>query len=187
MNRLVVTAIALVGALFIATTATAKAPQVVIETSMGTVVVELNPEKAPITVKNFLQYVDAKHYDGLIFHRVIPTFMIQGGGFDAELVKKETRGPIKLEAGNGLSNLRGTIAMARTAVRDSATNQFFINVKDNRQLDAGGGGYAVFGTVIRGMEVVDKIKAVPTTTRRQYANVPVTPVVIKSIRRAPAK
>ncbi|HKC23288.1 MAG TPA: peptidylprolyl isomerase [Thermoanaerobaculia bacterium] len=165
-----------------------KNPAVVIKTSLGEITVELEPEKAPATVKGFLQYVDDKFYDGTIFHRVISTFMIQGGGFDAGLVKKATRPPVVNEAKNGLTNARGTIAMARTSVPDSATSQFFINVKDNANLDRRddspqGAGYCVFGRVTSGMEVVDKIKAVPTGAKGGMNDVPTTPVVIESIRR----
>ncbi len=191
----------LLAAGFLASTSCAadKNPVVVMETSMGTVKIELDPDKAPITVKNFLDYVDAKFYDGTIFHRVIPTFMIQGGGFEEELNKvkdgaglrakqKKTRDPIKNEARNGLSNVRGTIAMARTNDPDSATAQFFINVKDNSQAldpNAGSAGYAVFGKVIAGMDVVDKIKDVETHTLLPgFDDVPVKEVVIKSVRRA---
>ena len=140
----------------------AKAPKVVIKTSLGKIHVKLNPKKAPISVDNFVQYVEAGFFDGTIFHRVIPGFMIQGGGLTPDMKKKETRAPIKLEAGNGLSNKRGTIAMARTGDPNSATAQFFINVVDNPRLDSAGGGYAVFGKVTKGMDVVDKIKAVKT-------------------------
>ena len=162
-------------------------PVVAVETSMGTIKVELYPDKAPVTVKNFLDYVDAKHYDGLIFHRVIPTFMIQGGGMEPGLKERKTKPPIKNEAGNGLSNTRGTIAMARTSDPDSATSQFFINVADNTFLDRkearDGVGYAVFGRVTEGMDVVDKIKAVKTETKGGHQNVPSEDVVIKSIKR----
>jgi cyclophilin family peptidyl-prolyl cis-trans isomerase len=156
---------------------------VVMETSMGTIEIELNAEKAPVTVKNFLDYVDAKFYDDTLFHRVINDFMIQGGGLTAGLKRKKTNDPIKNEAGNGLSNVRGSIAMARTNDPDSATSQFFINVADNKRLDKSdeNAGYCVFGKVIKGMDVVDKIKAVET---RGQAAVPVTDVVIKSVRRA---
>jgi cyclophilin family peptidyl-prolyl cis-trans isomerase len=161
-------------------------PIVVMETSMGTIKIELFEDKAPITVKNFLSYVDDKHYDGLIFHRVIPTFMIQGGGFEPGLKEKKTKEPIKNEAGNGLANARGTIAMARTPEADSATSQFFINVKDNKGLDRAnsddGVGYCVFGRVIDGMDVVDKIKDVPTSKRGRNGDVPNDDVVIKSVR-----
>jgi cyclophilin family peptidyl-prolyl cis-trans isomerase len=171
-------------------------PVVVIDTSMGAVKVELYPDKAPLTVKNFLDYVAAKHYDGTIFHRVIgkensgKDFMIQGGGFDAQMKEKDTRGGVKNEAGNGLTNARGTLAMARTPDPDSATAQFFINVGDNKFLDRGQAdpsGYTVFGRVIEGMAVVDKIKAVKTGRRGRYDDVPVEDVTIKSIRRAEAK
>lgn len=161
-------------------------PIVVMETSMGSIEIELYADKAPETVKNFLQYVDDGFYAGTIFHRVIDGFMIQGGGFTEDMVHKPTRAPIKNEATNGLKNERGTIAMARTMVVDSATSQFFINVKDNpflNHVDKNQYGYAVFGKVIAGMDVVDKIKTVPTTTRAGHQDVPVTPVVIKSVKR----
>ncbi|MBX9583536.1 MAG: peptidyl-prolyl cis-trans isomerase [Gemmataceae bacterium] len=167
-------------------------PVVAIETSKGTVKVELLEDKAPISVKNFLDYVDAKHYDGLTFHRVIPTFMIQGGGYEPGLKERKTKAPIKNEAGNGLSNLRGTLAMARTSDPDSATSQFYINVADNTGLDRkeapDGVGYAVFGRVVEGMDVVDKIKAVKTGAKKDPAgrpmrDVPDEDVVIKSVRR----
>ena len=166
-----------------------KKPVVVIDTSMGKITLELEPAKAPITVQNFLTYVRAGFYDGTIFHRVIPGFMIQGGGFTSDLQEKPTRAPIKNEAANGLANKRGTIAMARTQEVDSATSQFFINVVDNAMLDHTSDapqefGYAVFGTVTQGMDVVDKIVAVPTATQGPNENVPVTPVVIKSIKEA---
>ncbi len=167
-------------------------PRVVMQTSMGKVVIELSPDKAPISVENFLKYVDSGFYDGTIFHRVISNFMIQGGGFTANREQKGTRPPIKNESKNGLKNLRGTIAMARLPDPDSATAQFFINVQDNAGLDYPSyGGYAVFGKVVEGMDVVDKIKAVPTGTARFMTNngpgpfqdVPQTPVVIESIKR----
>jgi len=179
-----------------ATAQNAANPVVVIDTSMGAVKVELYPDKAPLTVKNFLDYVDAKHYDGTIFHRVIgkensgKDFMIQGGGFDAQMKEKDTRAGVKNEAGNGLTNARGTIAMARTPDPDSATAQFFINVGDNKVLDRGQAdpsGYTVFGRVIEGMAVVDKIKAVKTGRRGRYDDVPVEDVTIKSVRRVVAK
>ncbi|HET9316818.1 MAG TPA: peptidylprolyl isomerase [Vicinamibacteria bacterium] len=162
-------------------------PVVVLDTSLGVIKIELNRAKAPVTVDNFLKYVKAKHYDGTIFHRVIPDFMIQGGGMDESMTEKSTGAPIKNEARNGLRNERGTIAMARLNPPDSATAQFFINVKNNSALDYGinGAGYAVFGRVIEGMDVVDKIRAVRTTTKRPHENVPVTPVVIKTARLAP--
>jgi cyclophilin family peptidyl-prolyl cis-trans isomerase len=164
-----------------------KNPRVVMETSHGKIVIELFPEKAPITVKNFLQYVDDKHYDGTIFHRVKPDFMIQGGGFEPGLNEKKARAPIKNEASNNVSNERGTIAMARTNVADSATNQFFINVVDNKFLDRANAkdevGYAVFGKVVDGMEVVDKIRRVKTDSQGGHDDVPVQDVVIQSVRR----
>ncbi|MDH4392368.1 MAG: peptidylprolyl isomerase [Aquabacterium sp.] len=155
------------------------AQKVKLATSAGDITVELDAAKAPKSVANFVQYVKAGHYNGTVFHRVIDSFMIQGGGMGADLQEKPTRAPIALEAGNGLSNLRGTLAMARTGVPDSATSQFFINVVDNPRLDTAGGGYAVFGKVIDGMDVVDKIRMVPVGNKGPYQNVPVTPVVIK--------
>jgi peptidyl-prolyl cis-trans isomerase A (cyclophilin A) len=159
-------------------------PVVVVETSLGTFKVELDQDKAPVTVKNFLSYVEDKHYDGTLFHRVKSNFMIQGGGFAPGLKEKGTKAPIKNESNNGLSNKRGTIAMARTRAPDSATAQFFINVVDNNFLDGAGGrpGYAVFGKVIDGMDVVDKIKSVDVADRGQHEAVPKEDVVIKSIR-----
>ena len=164
------------------------ATEVVIETNYGDISVELNEEKAPQSVANFLTYADSNHYNGTIFHRVIKDFMIQGGNFSPEMVPKKTRPPIKNEATNGLRNLRGTIAMARTGVVDSATSQFFINLKDNAFLDhrnttVKGYGYAVFGKVIKGMDVVDKIGTAPTHTYRRFGDVPVEPVVIRSVKR----
>jgi peptidyl-prolyl cis-trans isomerase A (cyclophilin A) len=157
--------------------------KVKLATSQGDIVIELDKEKAPKSVDNFLQYVKAGHYDGTIFHRVIENFMIQGGGMKADMSEKPTRAPIPLEARNGLNNTRGTVAMARTMDPDSATAQFFINVKDNAFLDQAnsrdGNGYAVFGKVVSGMDVVDKIRAVATTDKAGHQNVPVTPVVIK--------
>ena len=170
-------AILLAGTL--ATPLAAFAQKVKLATSLGDIVVELDAQKAPKSVANFLQYVKAGHYNGTVFHRVIESFMVQGGGMTADLTEKPTRAPIPMEAGNGLSNLRGTLAMARTGVPDSATAQFFINVVDNPRLDSAGGGYAVFGKVVDGMDIVDKIRAVPTGNQGQYQNVPVTPVVIK--------
>jgi len=159
------------------------APKVKLATSMGDIVVELNPDKAPKSVANFLQYVREKHYDGTIFHRVIDGFMIQGGGFTADMVQKPMRAPIPLEAANGLKNDKYTLAMARTSAPDSATAQFFINVKDNAMLNApqpDGHGYAVFGKVVEGQDVVDKIKAVATGNKGPYQNVPNTPITIQS-------
>lgn len=162
-------------------------PVVVIETSMGDITVELNQDRAPISVENFLGYVKDGFYDGTIFHRVISNFMIQGGGFTAEMDKKPTRDPIKNEADNGLKNRRGTLAMARTPDINSATAQFFINVTDNAFLDHKGNnaqdyGYAVFGRVTEGMDVVNKIKDVKTGNVAGMQDVPTEPVVIKTIR-----
>ena len=157
------------------------APKVRLTTSMGDIVLELQPEKAPKTVDNFLQYVRDKHYDGTIFHRVMDGFMIQGGGFTADFQQKPTRAPIPLEATNGLKNDRGTIAMARTAHPNSATAQFFINVVDNAMLNApnpDGYGYTVFGRVIQGMDAVDKIRTVAVGNKGPHQNVPTTPVTI---------
>ena len=165
-------------------------PIVVIETSQGDIRVALNPAKAPLTVENFLGYVKSGFYAGTIFHRVIPGFMIQGGGFDAKLVEKPTRPPVKNEARSGLRNLRGTLAMARTSDPHSATSQFFVNLKSNPALDFGvsrdGWGYTVFGEVIEGMEVVDRIAAVPTTSRGVHEDVPRLDVTIKAVRLVPA-
>lgn len=165
-----------------------KNPVVVIETSLGNVEVELFADKAPISVENFLKYTDSGFYANTIFHRVIDGFMIQGGGFTESMSQKPTQAQIKNEATNGLKNDRGTLAMARTNVVDSATAQFFINVKDNsflnnRDTSPSGYGYAVFGKVTKGMEFVDKIKAVPTTTKNGMENVPTTPVIIKSVKK----
>jgi len=162
-------------------------PVVVLETSKGPIAIELYPDKAPITVKNFLDYVDAGFYDGTIFHRVIPDFMIQGGGFSPNMQEKRTREPIQNESGNGLSNTVGTLAMARTNNPHSATAQFFINVNvnDNSRLDNQGGGYCVFGKVIDGLDVVHKIRTVPTDSIGGHENVPVEGVIIQSVRRAP--
>lgn len=178
-----------------ASTQPSKAPRVVMQTSMGTIVIELYPDKAPITVENFLKYVDSGFYNDTIFHRVIANFMIQGGGFATDKHEKKTDAPIQNEGKNGLKNVRGSIAMARTPNPNSATGQFFINVKDNPGLDypsPDGFGYAVFGKVVEGMDVVDKIRAVPTGTDtlvtldygpRPFQDVPKTPVVIQSVRR----
>ena len=161
---------------------------VVIETNHGDITVELDNEKAPISVANFLTYADSNHYNGTIFHRVIKDFMIQGGNFTPDMSPKKTLGKIKNEAGNGLRNLRGTIAMARTGVVDSATSQFFINLKDNDFLDhkdntVRGYGYAVFGKVVKGMDVVNKIGTTRTHTFKRFSDVPAEPVVIKSVKR----
>ncbi len=164
-------------------------PVVEVSTNHGTFVITLDPAKAPQSVANFLAYVDASFYDGTIFHRVIPTFMIQGGGYDEQLERKPTRPPIQNEADNGLANARGTVAMARTNDPHSATAQFFVNVTDNAFLDhtgknPQGWGYAVFGRVTEGMDVVDKIKAVKTGPAGPFAkDAPQQPVVIHSVRR----
>jgi cyclophilin family peptidyl-prolyl cis-trans isomerase len=173
-------------------------PQVVMDTSMGPIKIELFQDKAPISVRNFLAYVDSKHYDGTIFHRVIPDFMIQGGGMNPDMSEKGAGPLITNESSNGLSNKRGTLAMARMDDPDSASDQFFINVKDNTSLDRANAqdrfGYAVFGRVIDGMDVVDKIRDVKTGPHLMKTNkgegrvgdVPVEPVIIKSIRRVEA-
>ncbi|MBA4727584.1 MAG: peptidylprolyl isomerase A [Pseudomonas stutzeri] len=158
----------------------AENPRVLLTTSLGEIELELEAEKAPISVENFLGYVDSGFYDGTVFHRVIPGFMVQGGGFGEGLNQKPTKAPIKNEADNGLHNVRGTVAMARTQNVNSATSQFFINHRDNDFLDHGSRdfGYAVFGKVVRGMEVVDQIAQVPTGNRAMMQNVPLTPVKI---------
>ena len=160
--------------------------KVTMETTKGTITLELDDEKAPETVKNFVGYAQNGHYDGTIFHRVIDGFMIQGGGFTKDMNQKETREPIRNEAMNGLKNRRGTIAMARTMVVDSATSQFFINLVDNDFLDfqnptPQGFGYAVFGAVTDGMDVVDAIAKVPTGSAGPHQNVPEEPVVVKKV------
>ena len=162
---------------------------VVIKTNRGDITVKLAADKAPLTAANFLAYAEAGHYDGTIFHRVIDGFMIQGGGFDKDLHQKPTKAPVKNEAANGLKNKRGTIAMARTAIVDSATSQFFINVADNafldfRSPDPQGFGYCVFGEVVAGMDVVDQIKGVRTTTKAGMSDVPAETVEILSVKRA---
>eukprot|EP00611_Tribonema_gayanum_P001314 TRINITY_DN10967_c0_g1_i2.p2 TRINITY_DN10967_c0_g1~~TRINITY_DN10967_c0_g1_i2.p2 ORF type:complete len:201 (+),score=60.70 TRINITY_DN10967_c0_g1_i2:573-1175(+) len=157
------------------------APRVKLNTSQGDIVLELYPDKAPKTVENFLQYVRDQHYDGTVFHRVISNFMIQGGGFTADLQQKPTRAPVALEATNGLKNDRGAIAMARTSNPNSATSQFFINTVNNANLNApmpDGYGYTVFGKVVAGLDVVDKIRAVPVGDRGMHQNVPQTPITI---------
>jgi peptidyl-prolyl cis-trans isomerase A (cyclophilin A) len=170
-------------ALALSSATSALAQKVRLATSAGDIVLELDAAKAPKTVANFLRYVHEGHYDGTIFHRVIDGFMIQGGGMTPALAEKPTHAPIALEARNGLRNLRGTVAMARTADPDSATAQFFINLADNAFLDAAnardGNGYAVFGRVVQGMDVVDRIRSVPTKDVGAYQNVPVTPVIIR--------
>ena len=161
------------------------ATSVQFQTSAGDFVIELNAEKAPKTVENFLQYVNDKHYEGTIFHRVIDGFMVQGGGFTAAMAQKPTRGPIPLVASNGLRNDRGTIAMARSGNPNSATSQFFINVVDNAGLNApqpDGFGYAVFGKVSSGMETIDKIRTLPTGNKAGMQNVPLTPITINAVR-----
>ena len=168
-------------------------PHVALKTNMGEIVLELNQEKAPKSVANFLQYVKSGNYKGTIFHRVIDGFMIQGGGFDKNMKQKATKAPIQNEAQNGLQNVTYSIAMARTGDPHSATAQFFINVSNNGALDypgRDGFGYTVFGKVVSGMEVVDKIKAVPVADKGPHQNVPVTPIVIESatlLKQAPAK
>lgn len=164
-----------------------KNPVVTMSTNMGDIRIELNADKAPITTRNFIDYVNDGHYEGLIFHRVIPGFMIQGGGFDSGMSQKKSKSPIKNEAVNGLKNLTGTIAMARTNVVDSATSQFFINVKDNdflnhKNTSPDGFGYAVFGQVVEGMDVVQTIEKVKTGNRGMHQDVPVDTVVINSIK-----
>jgi peptidyl-prolyl cis-trans isomerase A (cyclophilin A)/peptidyl-prolyl cis-trans isomerase B (cyclophilin B) len=178
----------LLAALLFAFNAYAADPQVELKTNMGTVVLELYPDKAPKSVDNFLQYVKDGHFKGTIFHRVIPNFMIQGGGFGADLAQKQTRAPIPNEANNGLKNDLGTIAMARTSDPNSATAQFFINHKNNDFLNhtaptPQGWGYAVFGKVIKGMDVVNKIAAIPTGPRGPFpSDVPSQPVIIEDAR-----
>ncbi|MHB8867696.1 MAG: peptidylprolyl isomerase [Thermoleophilia bacterium] len=167
-------------------------PRVELQTTLGAIVVELDPTAAPISVENFLAYVQDGSYDGTIFHRVIPGFMAQGGGFTPDMNQKAGRPPIKNEAGNGLKNRRGTLAMARTMVVDSATAQFFVNVADNSFLDhtantPQGYGYAVFGTVVSGMEVVDVMVASPTHSVGQFQDVPQTPIVIERATLLPAE
>jgi peptidyl-prolyl cis-trans isomerase A (cyclophilin A) len=161
---------------------------VVFETSMGEFKLDCFPEDAPITVENFLGYVDEGFFDGTVFHRVIPGFMVQAGGFDEEMHQKSTRDQIKNEADNGLKNERGSLSMARTAEVDSATSQFFINLKDNDFLDHGSRdfGYAVFARVAEGMDVVDEIAKVPTSSSGGHQDVPIEPVLVKSARRVEA-
>ena len=178
---LLVTGAIVIGGLAGSMTAHAQ-QKVKLATSLGDIVIEVDAEKAPKSSANFLQYVKDGHYNGTVFHRVIPNFMIQGGGMTADMTEKPTRAPIPLESRNGLSNARGTVAMARTQDPNSATSQFFINVQDNPRLDAAnardGNGYAVFGKVIAGMDVVDKIRAVPTASRGMHDDVPMAPVTI---------
>ncbi len=171
----------LLAAVAVATPAVAQ--KIKLATTMGDIVLELDAEKAPKSADNFVKYVKAGHYDGVIFHRVIENFMIQTGGYKADLSQKPTRPPIALESRNGLSNVRGSVAMARTSDPESATSQFFINVGDNIRLNqasaADGNGYAVFGKVIEGMDVVDKIRALPTRAEGPHQNLPVTTVTIR--------
>lgn len=178
-------ALAACSLLFATSLLAAENPKVLLTTSLGDIEIELEADKAPISSKNFLAYVDSGYYAGTQFHRVIPGFMVQGGGFDANLRQKDTQSPIKNEADNGLHNVRGTLAMARTQARDSATSQFFINHKDNAFLDHGSRdfGYAVFGKVVKGMDVVDKIAQVPTANRGGHQNVPLEPVLIIEAKR----
>jgi len=196
MKRLMTLAVAVFIAGIVAGTAGAQKqkdyPMVVMETSEGTIVIELYRDKAPITVDNFLWYVDHGFYDGLVFHRVIKGFMVQGGGFTADMVQKAGNPPIDNEAGNGLTNDKYTLAMARTNVVNSATSQFFINTKDNdflnhRDNSAQGFGYAVFGKVVEGMDVVDAIESVPTGTKNGFNDVPRSAVTIKKVYRKGAK
>ena len=175
-------AIAMTSALLLGASVAAHAQKVKLATSAGDIVIELDKAKAPKSVENFVQYVKDGHYNGTVFHRVIPNFMIQGGGMTADMVEKKTRASIPLESKNGLSNVRGSVAMARTNDPNSAPAQFFINVQDNPRLDAAnardGNGYAVFGKVISGMDVVDKIRAVPTSSKGMHDDVPMMPVTI---------
>jgi peptidyl-prolyl cis-trans isomerase A (cyclophilin A) len=183
LTRAFATAAVATGALLLSAAAWAADPQVSLKTTMGEIVLELDQEKAPVTVANFLQYVKSGFYKGTIFHRVIDGFMIQGGGMDAQLKGRKTRPPIKNEGNNGLSNAAYTVAMAREDNPDSATSQFFINVADNFGLDAINrvdAGYTVFGKIVKGQEVVDKIKGVLVDDVKGMQNVPVTPVVIQS-------
>lgn len=191
LHRVLVSVLTTTSLLIVAATATAQTStpntqRVRLATSLGDIVIELDAVKAPKTVENFVAYVKAGHYDDTIFHRVIDNFMIQGGGFTANAQQKLTKAPIPLESRNGLKNDRGTVAMARTGVPDSATSQFFINVKNNDFLNAQEGpvpnGYAVFGKVVAGMDVVDKIRAVPTNGDRgaPMPNMPLMPVFIKT-------
>ncbi len=177
-------------AIFFSFSAFAANPQLEVKTSQGAIVIELYQDKAPKTVENFLQYAKDGFFNGTIFHRVIPGFMIQGGGFTPDMKQKETRAPIQNEAKNGLKNETGTLAMARTSDPHSASAQFFINLKDNSFLDypgRDGWGYAVFGKVVQGLDIVQKIAKVPTSNAGPHQNVPTTPVVIESIKLLPAK
>lgn len=187
MSRYLAGTVALVALLFSGTSALAKGknPVVELDTSMGKIKLELFAKKAPKSVANFLRYVRSGHYKGTIFHRVMSTFMIQGGGMTPDMREKRTKKPIRNEADNGLSNARGTLAMARTSAPHSATAQFFINVRNNKMLDhksktLRGWGYCVFGKVVAGMKTVDKIRLVSTTARKGHENVPVEPILIKN-------
>ena len=186
IKRIVVTVVVVCFMVGIACAESKKNPVVTLETSLGNVKIELYEKEAPLSVRNFLDYTKSGFYSGTVFHRVIPGFMVQGGGFTVDLRQKPTDAPIKNEAGNGLKNQRGTLAMARTGIVDSATAQFFINTVDNgflnqRDTTQQGFGYAVFGKVVEGMDVVDKIAAV-RTVNRGFPDVPETPVIIKSIK-----
>ena len=188
MFRIIVAALTLLVSISVGAADRAANPQVEMKTSLGTIFLELYPDKAPLTVENFLQYVKDGHYKGTLFHRVIPGFMIQGGGFGPDFKQKATRSPVKNEAANGLKNAMGTISMARTSDPHSATAQFFINVADNDMLNfrfptQEGYGYTVFGKVVKGVDVVQRIVQVPTGPGpAPHANVPVKPVVIESAR-----
>ena len=186
MHRLLMIAFALLSSF----AAFAANPQLEVKTSLGTISIELYEDKAPKSVENFLQYAKDDFYNGTVFHRVIPGFMIQGGGFTPEMKQKDVRAPIQNEARNGLKNQTGTLAMARTGDPHSATAQFFINLKDNSFLDypsRDGWGYAVFGKVTQGFDIVQKIAMVPTGNAGPHQNVPNTPVVIESVKLLPAK
>jgi cyclophilin family peptidyl-prolyl cis-trans isomerase len=164
-------------------------PMVIMATNQGNMTIELYADKAPITVKNFMEYADSGFYNGTIFHRVIPQFVIQGGGFTATMEKKETRAPIVNEGNNGLRNLRGTLSMARLPDPNSATSQFFINLRDNRSLDANGprAGYAVFGKVVEGINIMERIASKPTGNVGPYRDVPIEPIEILSVKAKPAE
>lgn len=186
MNHFFAKLLLLVCSVFLVNTAVAAEPRALIKTNLGDITVELYPELAPVSVKNFINYVESDFYSGIIFHRVIPDFMAQTGGFNERFEKQITAKPIINEANNGLSNERGTLALARTNNPNSATSQFFINLKDNKFLDRSGeqpqqAGYAVFGRVISGMEVVDKMALQPTGRKQYYKDVPLTNIVIEKV------
>lgn len=187
VKRLLITMTTLFSLLAIAPAVLAENVQVLISTSMGDIELSLDKDKAPVSVANFIKYAKSGYYNGTVFHRVIPGFMAQGGGFTADMEQKKPDAPIKNEADNSLKNTRGTIAMARTSDKDSATSQFFINVADNEFLDHSSRdfGYAVFGKVEKGMDVVDNITKVKTGTKGPYQDVPVTAVMIKSVKVLP--